>query len=1208
MQNYNDMLINERPVFDMATTAKAVGEFSGRPEDDTRGWVKRIDTLANLSRIDDNGKVKLAAICFRGAAAEWGIGKIADNPAITWKELAECIVARFESQKTADEILSRFLARKEASDYNSFTLMLEEAGAIKAKQGIDATHLMRQVISRSPAGIKSILLQCLFAEDTWEIFLGTAEKAAWVAFPEKVIGRVSNDYDNKTAANQSKIWYCPYHGEGEHSAKYCPVIKKLESKGWMRKQPSSQRRFVRDIRYEDAENGSENQLNKDSSIYLCNNIKNHSSCFLKEAKLGKDTIKVLLDTGADVSLIPEKLTTKYKDQIKSCSAKLKSVCGENIEVAGKLSPQVIDIDGNKIEAEPIVTINGPGDYMILGADSLQDNPSIGLKILEGCLFKERKMTRQNKIRMIYEDKAPEIFEKLFKTELDEFTKSKIGVHSIETQGQGPVTQRNLQIPKFWENEIDKTVKKLKQAGIIRDSMSPWASSIIPVKKKDGEIRLCIDFRGLNNITKKDCYPIPRIDEILDELSGANYFTCLDATSGYYQIEIVEADKEKTAFRWKGGLYEFNRMPFGLCNAPATFQRAMDVVFNNIRGVFVLPYLDDIIIYSKTAEDHINHLKIIAERLLQANIALNKKKCKFFKTELEILGNIVSGNSVKPAKSKVEAINNYRRPNNIKELRSYLGLLNYCRQFIPNLSEVVEPLNGLLKGETKRSSKKIVWTDPTIKSFKDSRHLLSEKTLRTQPNFSKEFILTTDASETAIGAILSQEDCEGNEAMISSYSKTLDSAQRNYSVTDKELLAAVKSMEHYRRYLLGKKFTLKTDHRALESMKTAKNPTSRLLRWTLKLQEFDYDVKYIAGEMNGADGLSRDIDYKVNQIVADSDEQHGEVIKSYHETSGHGTSKTMQFLMKDKYKWDGMEKEIETYVNECLICKKIGGKRRNTEHRVIETSGPGELWQCDLIGRLPTKDGENKFIFVAIDHFDKWIEAQVISEKSQENIIKCVKELIIRKHGIPRRILSDRGREFYNSLCKELAAKEGFVWDYNAVGHHESMGCVERANQTLLRKIMKLSNFGANRWESAVRKAVFACNISPNRAIGTSPYLLRRGISPVIPIDIKLGKHQVTINKEELLIIRSKTKENYNDEIVKGKIKIKEEFECDQAVLIMRDMPRAKLESKWEEGYTIVGKAGNDSYVVSNGKSKLTLNKAHIKKRFVNEILVKEVLD
>ncbi|KAI5153787.1 hypothetical protein ENBRE01_3255 [Enteropsectra breve] len=153
-------------------------------------------------------------------------------------------------------------------------------------------------------------------------------------------------------------------------------------------------------------------------------------------------------------------------------------------------------------------------------------------------------------------------------------------------------------------------------------MSPLASSIIPVKKKDGEIRLCIDFRGLNNITKKDCYPIPRIDEILDELSGANYFTYLDATSGYYQIETVEADKEKTAFRWKGGLYEFNRMTFRLCNAPATFQRAMYVVFNNIRGVFVLPYLDDIIIYSKTAEDHINHLKIIAEHLLQANIALN----------------------------------------------------------------------------------------------------------------------------------------------------------------------------------------------------------------------------------------------------------------------------------------------------------------------------------------------------------------------------------------------------------------------------------------------------------------------------------------------------------------------------------------------------------------------------------------------------------
>lgn len=181
---------------------------------------------------------------------------------------------------------------------------------------------------------------------------------------------------------------------------------------------------------------------------------------------------------------------------------------------------------------------------------------------------------------------------------------------------------------------------------------------------------------------KDCYHLPRIDEIVDELSGAEYFTSLDATSGYYQIEVCENDKEKTAFRWKYGLYELNRMPFWLCNAPSTFQREMDKIFSEVRGNFVLSYLDDIIVYSRSREEHLEHLRIVKDILISSNIALNKAKCKFLKTKIEILGNIVSGQFVKPDTNKIEAIKEYKRPRTIKELRSYLGLLNYCRQFIP----------------------------------------------------------------------------------------------------------------------------------------------------------------------------------------------------------------------------------------------------------------------------------------------------------------------------------------------------------------------------------------------------------------------------------------------------------------------------------------------------------------------------------------------
>lgn len=284
-----------------------------------------------------------------------------------------------------------------------------------------------------------------------------------------------------------------------------------------------------------------------------------------------------------------------------------------------------------------------------------------------------------------ESAVPEGFEDLFKSEIDEYTLCKLGVHRINTTSKNPICQRNGRIPVAHEEIVEQEIEKNLKLGIIRPSESSWCSRIVMVPKGEGKWRMCIDYRALNQITIRDRYSSPRIDEIYDAMANARVFSILDATSGYYQLALAEEDKEKSAFEYKGKLYEFNRLPFGLCNAPATFQRTMDLIFGGENRKFVIPYLDDIIIFSEDEASHKKHLDIVMGKIRAVGLALNKNKCKFFKSEVKILGNIVGGGCIRVDNERVEFIKNYPEPTTIKQLRSFLGVVNFCREFIKNFA-------------------------------------------------------------------------------------------------------------------------------------------------------------------------------------------------------------------------------------------------------------------------------------------------------------------------------------------------------------------------------------------------------------------------------------------------------------------------------------------------------------------------------------------
>ena len=507
-----------------------------------------------------------------------------------------------------------------------------------------------------------------------------------------------------------------------------------------------------------------------------------------------------------------------------------------------------------VNPEPVVICTKTNVALIQSADVVSDedweactdaNFEEEMQALFERSSSELDTVQQQRLKWFLE-KHHEVFAKPGKLGRTDLT-----YHQIDTEDQPPIKQPVRRVPFHKRQEIERQVHEMLDQGVISPSESPWNNPVLLVMKKDGTARFCLDMRRLNDCTRKDAYPLPRIDDSFDALSGSCWFSTMDLASGYWQVEIDPKDRCKTAFSAGSGHFEFNVMSFGLCNAPATFERLMERVLSGLHWEICLVYLDDIIVMAKSFEEHVKRLEVVFERLKGAGLKLKPKKCNFFRSEVLYLGHQVTSKGLATDPDKIEKVKNWPVPRTLKEVRSFLGLAGYYRKFIQDFSVIASPLHRLTQQDVR-----FKWTSACEEAFLKLKSALTSSPVLVFPDFSLEFIVDTDACGEGCGAVLSQL-VDGKEHAIAYMSKKFKKAERRYSVTRMELLAVVTAVKHFQHYLFGRRFRVRTDHGSLRWLLNFKDAEGQMARWLETLGMFDFCIEHRPGRQHrNADALSR----------------------------------------------------------------------------------------------------------------------------------------------------------------------------------------------------------------------------------------------------------------------------------------------------------------------------------------------------------------
>jgi hypothetical protein len=737
-------------------------------------------------------------------------------------------------------------------------------------------------------------------------------------------------------------------------------------------------------------------------------------------------------------------------------------------------------------------------------------------------------------------------------------------HEIKMTDPTPIKQRPYRIPYAKQKRVEQHVNEMLKHNIIRKSQSPFASPIVLTEKPDGSDRFCIDYRKLNEKTVKDSYPMPLIEDKLDRLGKSRYFSSLDLASGYWQIKMHPNSIEKTAFATHMGLYELLVMGFGLCNAGATFQRAMETILEGLRHSLV--YIDDVLTHSNDFDSHIANLRETFNRLRKAKLKLKPSKCSFGFQTIKFLGYVISDKGVKIDESRTEVISNYPKPKNARQVKQFLGLASYYRKFIQNFADVAKPLNELTRQDTQ-----FKWSSECEMAFEELKRRLASPPILKFPDFDRPFTITTDASNIGLGAILSQ-IYNNNEHVVAYASRNLNSAEKNYSTIEKELLAIVWAIDKFEPYVLGTKFTVVTDHSPLVHLKNLKIKSRRLTKWRLKLAEYNFEVIHKKGKQNtNADCLSRlahessklsvetikriDIGFEqlrdpplktlYNSLKTRRIKNYRLIDNIIYKQQGHNLKlvvpqslkrRTMQIChdemagghlglnktykkVQERFYWKNMWANVKQLINSCAKCasRKNPKPTRARLHPITSPTKPFDILGVDILGPLPTTEGGMKYIVVFTDYLTKWVEAFAIPNMEASTIANIFVNEIIARHSAPVALLSDQGKNFLSNLIQEVCNYFNTKKINTTAYHPQTNGLTERFNRTLCEMLSHYTSEHQRDWDIFLPIVLFAYRASSQATTLKSPFELLYNRLPNLPSDLDLQRI-----KTDLRILRKIT--------------------------------------------------------------------------------------